>query len=75
MKNQTPELIKARDKVREVLQMKRAFPRTQVYMKLIGQKTNNVKDAPLQDWEVQFANECLDNVQEVIDNFRKELNG
>jgi hypothetical protein len=75
MKNQTPEFINARDKVRYFFQMKRVFNRTQVFMKLIGQKTNNVKDAPLQDWEVQFANECLNNVQEVIDNFRKELNG
>ena len=71
---QTPELIKARDKVRKYLYMRHVFPVMSTYIKIMGQKYNGETNALLNDRDREVLNEGIDNVTGLLADFKRELN-
>ena len=73
MKKQDKNFLEKRELIRNVLIMKRLNIKNQTYQKLMGQKVNGIYDRELNDWEVQDIDNSLNEVEQVIKDFRDEL--
>lgn len=73
MKKQDKNFLEKRELIRNVLIMKRLNIKNQTYQKLMGQKVNGIYDRELNDWEVQAIENSLNEVKQVIKDFRDEL--
>ena len=73
MKKQDKNFLEKRELIRNVLIMKRLNIKNQTYQKLMCQKVNGIYDRELNDWEVQDIDNSLNEVEQVIKDFRDEL--
>ena len=73
MKNQDKAFVLKRDKVRNLLYMRRLDITGQCYRKLMGLKVNGEENRPLNESEVSDLKKSIDSAIETLNDFRNEL--
>lgn len=73
-KEQTPQFIKARDKVKKYLHMTHFVSNRSTYSKVMGVTFNGVKNGHLSVKDVELINHGIDKVQGLLSEFKAELN-